>query len=396
MLVDASSRCSRTCRGRTGASTATLRARRQRATRAPGSTRPSTRATTTSAATTGSSTRRAPRAIAAAATRPAPARASETRKPSRESAPPLFDLTSLQREGEPALRLVGAPHAARRAQRCYEAHKVLTYPRTDSRCLPERLPRDRGRGAAQAFAERARGDEASPTTRARRARLRERGLENDGAHLRRRRRLRPLRDHPDRRAAARRRSRGDDKRAVRPGRAPLPRRVPSARACGSASSARPRSRGRALPHARAHADGAGLARGARRRGRGGRRSAAARRWCAGASEASGVAVRALEAHSEAEETKPPARITEARLLSLMENAGQQHRGRGPRGGAAREGHRHARDARRHHREPDREGLRGARSARRCGPTVKGIRLIDTLRRIHIDRLTSPELTGEIE
>ena len=30
------------------------------------------------------------------------------------------------------------------------------------------------------------------------------------------------------------------------------------------------------------------------------------------------------------------------------------------------------------------------------PTVKGIRLIDTLRRVHIDRLASPELTGEIE
>jgi DNA topoisomerase-3 len=30
------------------------------------------------------------------------------------------------------------------------------------------------------------------------------------------------------------------------------------------------------------------------------------------------------------------------------------------------------------------------------PTVKGIRLIDTLRRVHIDRLASPALTGEIE
>ena len=30
------------------------------------------------------------------------------------------------------------------------------------------------------------------------------------------------------------------------------------------------------------------------------------------------------------------------------------------------------------------------------PAVKGIRLIDTLKRIHIDRLTSPQLTGEIE
>lgn len=61
--------------------------------------------------------------------------ARESRKPSRESAPPLFDLTSLQREanrrfGWSARRTLGA------AQRCYEAYKLLTYPRTDSRCLP--------------------------------------------------------------------------------------------------------------------------------------------------------------------------------------------------------------------------------------------------------------------
>ena len=61
--------------------------------------------------------------------------ASETRKPSRESAPPLFDLTSLQREGN---RRFGwsARRTLSAAQRCYEAHKLLTYPRTDSRCLP--------------------------------------------------------------------------------------------------------------------------------------------------------------------------------------------------------------------------------------------------------------------
>jgi DNA topoisomerase-3 len=115
----------------------------------------------------------------------------------------------------------------------------------------------------------------------------------------------------------------------------------------------------------------------------------------GAEESSGVAVRALEAKSEAEETKPPARITEARLLSLMENAGPADRRRGLLGGPAREGHRHARDARRHHREPDRQGLRGA-DRQGAAPDVKGIRMIDTLRRVHIDRLTSPELTGEIE
>ena len=61
--------------------------------------------------------------------------ARETRKPSREAAPPLFDLTSLQRE---ANRRFGwsARRALSAAQRCYEIHKILTYPRTDSRCLP--------------------------------------------------------------------------------------------------------------------------------------------------------------------------------------------------------------------------------------------------------------------
>ena len=62
--------------------------------------------------------------------------ARETRKPSKESAPPLFDLTSLQREGN---RRFGwsARRTLSAAQRCYERHKLLTYPRTDSRCLPE-------------------------------------------------------------------------------------------------------------------------------------------------------------------------------------------------------------------------------------------------------------------
>jgi len=64
------------------------------------------------------------------------ARASETRKDSKESAPPLLDLTSLQREanrrfGFSARRTLSA------AQALYEQHKMITYPRTDSRALPE-------------------------------------------------------------------------------------------------------------------------------------------------------------------------------------------------------------------------------------------------------------------
>ena len=64
-----------------------------------------------------------------------PGTAQEKRKAAREKAPPPFDLTSLQRE---ANRRFG--YSARRtleaAQKLYERYKLITYPRTDSRCLP--------------------------------------------------------------------------------------------------------------------------------------------------------------------------------------------------------------------------------------------------------------------
>ncbi|MFW6218457.1 MAG: DNA topoisomerase, partial [Verrucomicrobiota bacterium] len=56
----------------------------------------------------------------------------EETKPTRQIAPQLYDLTTLQRE---------APFTAKNtlqiAQALYERHKMLTYPRTDSRYLPE-------------------------------------------------------------------------------------------------------------------------------------------------------------------------------------------------------------------------------------------------------------------
>ncbi len=66
-------------------------------------------------------------------------RVSETTKPSSQQAPMLFDLTSLQRE---ANRRFGfsAKSTLSIAQALYERHKVLTYPRTDSRTLPEDYP----------------------------------------------------------------------------------------------------------------------------------------------------------------------------------------------------------------------------------------------------------------
>ena len=115
----------------------------------------------------------------------------------------------------------------------------------------------------------------------------------------------------------------------------------------------------------------------------------------GESTASGVEVRTGAVEADADQTKAPARITEARLLSLMENAGKwiededlaaalHEKGLGTPATRA----------------DIIENLIAKGYAVRLGkalrPTVKGIRLIDTLKRIHIDRLASAELTGEIE
>jgi DNA topoisomerase-3 len=48
----------------------------------------------------------------------------------------LFDLTSLQREANSRFGF-SAKTTLSIAQALYERHKVLTYPRTDSRALPE-------------------------------------------------------------------------------------------------------------------------------------------------------------------------------------------------------------------------------------------------------------------
>ncbi|WP_254637106.1 DNA topoisomerase, partial [Achromobacter sp. GbtcB20] len=48
----------------------------------------------------------------------------------------LFDLTSLQREANGRFGF-SAKNTLGLAQALYEKHKVLTYPRTDSRHLPE-------------------------------------------------------------------------------------------------------------------------------------------------------------------------------------------------------------------------------------------------------------------
>ena len=133
---------------------ADVRARRPASTRAAGSTRSSRRTTTIR-------TQRAERLWerGRAPTRSSPpaaaSRASSPRNRSRprRCAPLLFDLTSLQREANGRFGF-SAKNTLSLAQALYEKHKVLTYPRTDSRALPEDYL-----GTVKADAGRARRDQ---------------------------------------------------------------------------------------------------------------------------------------------------------------------------------------------------------------------------------------------
>ncbi len=60
----------------------------------------------------------------------------EESKPTTSMSPLLYDLTSLQREANGRFGF-SAKNTLGLAQALYERHKVLTYPRTDSRALPE-------------------------------------------------------------------------------------------------------------------------------------------------------------------------------------------------------------------------------------------------------------------
>jgi DNA topoisomerase-3 len=60
----------------------------------------------------------------------------EEKKPSTQVAPQLYDLTALQREANSRFGF-SAKRTLQIAQALYERHKIITYPRTDSRALPE-------------------------------------------------------------------------------------------------------------------------------------------------------------------------------------------------------------------------------------------------------------------
>ncbi len=65
-----------------------------------------------------------------------PASVTDEAKPSTQASPLLYDLTTLQREANSRFGF-SAKTTLSLAQALYEKHKLLTYPRTDSRALPE-------------------------------------------------------------------------------------------------------------------------------------------------------------------------------------------------------------------------------------------------------------------
>ncbi len=310
-----------------------------------------------------------------------PAVAEETRKPSRETAPPLFDLTSLQREGN---RRFGwsARRTLNAAQRCYEAHKLLTYPRTDSRCLPNdyRATVDE---VMRAFSE------AGPF-QAEATHLREKGLENtertfDDTKVSDHFAIIPTGKIPDESLS------GDDQRLYDL----VARRFLAnfyepavwnrVERVTEVAGQKFRSRSRTLdePGWRAVL------------GQVEQEEQALPPLVPGATEAEGVGVQALGVELRADKTKPPARITEARLLSLMESAGQDIEDEEIARAISEKGIGTPAT-----RADVIENLiaKGylVRAGKSLRPTVKGIRLVDVLRRIHIDRLASAALTGELE
>ena len=239
------------------------------------------------------------------------------RKEQSERPPLLYDLTIAPARREPPLRLLRAPDAPGRpvALRGQEGDHL------SADLVP--LPLGRHGSAAQAGGRDARADLRVRGARAR-VRARARPAPARGASSTTPRSTTTTRSSRRRSTTT---SRGVHARRapdLRPGRAPLPRRVPSACAL---RSARPSSR-------RSRASGSGRAARSRSR-RAGAASTGSRptptrsgseeddgEGGRAAALEQGQTVRCIEAESEAKETRPPPRYTEATLLSAMETAGK--------------------------------------------------------------------------
>ncbi len=299
----------------------------------------------------------------------------EERKTSIERTPPPFDLTSLQRE---ANRRYGysASRTLQAAQRLYEEYKAITYPRTDSRCLPSDYE-PKAKEVIQVLAG------SPPYAEAAGLLVRE-GLRNSQAvfndagvsdHFA----LMPTEETPHKLPPVE--ARIYDLVVRRFLGAFFPPAVwENIERTTTVEGERFRTRARALKELGWYLvyDRKGNGNGKLPPLEGGRGS-----------------VTVQEANIVEEETKPKPRITEAGLLNLMENAGKSIddeelsaalRDKGLGTPATR--------------AEIIEGLitRGymKRAGKALAAAAKGIRLIDVLRRIRVERLASAALTGELE
>ncbi|QDU64205.1 DNA topoisomerase 3 [Planctomycetes bacterium Pan216] len=308
-----------------------------------------------------------------------PGVASEKRKPSRDAAPPLFDLTSLQRE---ANRRFGwsAARTLRAAQGCYETHKVLTYPRTDSRCLPS----DYVKHVEQVIDKFSQGSPFAKSA----AYLKQNGRQNDSRVFN----DKGVSDHfaiiPTGQLSSR--LSGDDQKLFDlVSRRFLATFFPPAiweqvdrRTVVGEHHFQTKARSLRDPGWRsvfgqeAKADDPNVLPA----------------LVPGQEKSEGVAVNVAETELKDDKTKPPPRITEARLLSLMENAGRQIEDEDLAAALDEKGLGTPAT-----RAEIIENLKNKQYVdKSLRPTVKGMRFIDLLQRIHADRLTSAELTGELE
>ncbi len=308
-----------------------------------------------------------------------PAQAAEVRKPSQRTPPLLFDLTSLQRTANTRFGW-SATRTLRAAQRCYETHKVLTYPRTSSKVLPEDYKEEVQRILA-AFGGTAEYGSFAQHLQKTELLNQDKVFNNEG-----------VTDHfaiiP---TGELRPMEGDDQKLFDL----VSRQFMAAfyppsiyeeverttEVAGHAFRSRPprvlKQAGWEAVFGKVPDNG----------------DKAFAPLVPGKDKAEGIAVKTGEAVLEEHETKPPARISEAGLLSLMENAGRQIeneelsealRGADGLGTAAT-------------RADIIENLKNREYVdENLRPTPKGIRLIDILHRVNVSRLTSAELTGQLE
>ena len=307
-----------------------------------------------------------------------PGEASETRKPANDNAPPLFDLTSLQRTANSAMGW-SAARTLRAAQSCYERHKVLTYPRTDSKCLPNDYRAEVDK-IVRLFAD---GSKYQPHARflIEHGRLNEKRVFDDSK----------VSDHFAIIPTGQRRSLdGDDARVfdlvvtrfLATFHPPAVWENVNRTTLVAGHQFRSRERTLIKPGWRAvlgqksaEQAGDGLV-----------------ALVAGQDSAEGVAVATKAVDLQDDETKPPPRIGEAKLLSLMENAGKWVEDEDAAEGLGEKGLGTPAT-----RADTIENLKRKEYVdNKLRPTAKAIRLIELLTRLKADRITSAELTGELE